>query len=201
MFTGIITSVGEVSALERRDGVLRASVESDYDPASAVIGASIAHDGACLTLVEAGPGPRGMRHVVEVAAESLAKTNLADWSIGARVNLERALRLGDELDGHLVLGHVDGVGEVTAIAPDGEGRRISIRAPEEIAPLIAPKGSITVNGVSLTVNEVSGNVFGLLIIPHTLAVTTLGDLAPGAKVNLEADMFARYAARILAARS
>lgn len=201
MFTGLITALGQAVALERREGILSAAFESPYDSDTVSIGASIAHDGCCLTVVAAEKRPGGMRHVVEIAAESLAKTTLGGLKLGDKVNLERALRAGDELGGHYVTGHVDGLGEVLSVTPDGEGRRIRFRPPAEIAALIAPKGSITVNGVSLTVNEVDAAGFGVLIIPHTLAVTTLSALKPGDKVNLEADILARYAARILSARS
>ncbi len=201
MFTGLITALGEATALERREGILSATFDSAYDVQTVAIGASIAHDGCCLTVVAAEPCPGGMRHVVEIAAESLAKTTLGGLSLGDKVNLERALRAGDELGGHYVTGHVDGLGEVLSIENDGEGQRIRFSPPAEIAALIAPKGSITVNGVSLTVNEVDAAGFGVLIIPHTLAVTTLAALRPGNKVNLEADILARYAARILSARS
>lgn len=201
MFTGIVTAIGEVTAVERRDGLVRLAIESGYDPAGVEIGASIAHDGCCLTVVETQSRPGGgMRHVVEVAPESLALTTMGALKVGDRVNLERSLKLGDELGGHIVQGHVDGLGEVLAVRQDGEGHRLSIRAPHEIAHLIAQKGSIAIGGVSLTVNEVAGDVFGVLIIPHTWAVTTLSRLRPGDKVNLEADMMARYAARLVEAR-
>lgn len=197
MFTGIVTAVGKVAALERRDGLLRAAIASDYDQTGIAIGASISHDGCCLTVVSLEPG----RHVVEIAAESLAKTTLGRWREGDQVNLERALRAGDELGGHLVMGHVDGVGEILSIAEDGEGRRFKLSAPADLMPLIAPKGSVAIDGVSLTVNEVEAGAFGVMIIPHTLAVTTLGKRRAGDRVNLEADTLARYAARILSARS
>lgn len=200
MFTGLVSAVGRVAAVERRNGLVRLTVESPYDAQTVALGASIAHDGCCLTVVEAAPGPKGMRHVVEVAPESLALTTLGGWDVGAPVNLERSLRAGDELGGHIVSGHVDGLGEVVSVTPDGEGWRIVIRAPAALAPLIAPKGSIAVDGVSLTVNEVDGATFGVLIIPHTWTHTTLSRLTPGARVNLEADMLARYVSRILAAR-
>ena len=201
MFTGIVTALGEVAALERGDGVLRARILSAYDAASVAVGASIAHDGCCLTVVRVEPAPGGMRHDVEIAAESLAMTTLADWRLGEQINLERALRAGDELGGHLVSGHVDGVGEIVSLADEGAGRRLAIAAPAGLAPLIAPKGSITVAGVSLTVNEAEDGRFGVLIVPHTLAVTTLGKRRLGDRVNLEADMLARYVQRILSARS
>lgn len=201
MFTGIVTAVGDVVAVERRNGLMRLTVESSYDPAGVAIGASICHDGCCLTVVETQSVKGGMRHVVEVAPESLALTTLGNVREGGKLNLERALRAGDELGGHIVSGHVDGIGRVAEVRADGEGWRISIDAPEALAPLIAPKGSITIDGVSLTVNEVEGPRFGVLLIPHTWAVTTLNRLTPGASVNLEADMLARYVSRILSARA
>lgn len=206
MFTGLISAVGKVTDVERRNGLVRLTLHTPYDAETVAIGASISHAGCCLTVVEATPREGGMTHVVEVAPESLALTTLGNWSVGQAVNLERSLRAGDELGGHIVGGHVDGLGEVVGVTADGEGWRVSIRAPADLAPLIAPKGSITVDGVSLTVNEVAvnevdGAVFGVLIIPHTWAVTTLSRLRPGDRVNLEADMLARYVSRILAARS
>lgn len=201
MFTGIITAVGDVVDVERRNGLMRLTVESPYDPAGVAIGASICHDGCCLTVVETASVKGGMRHVVEVAPESLDVTTLGQLGVGSKVNLERALRAGDELGGHIVSGHVDGIGRVADVRADGEGWRISVDAPEALAPLIAPKGSITIDGVSLTVNEVEGARFGVLLIPHTWAVTTLHRLKPGASVNLEADMLARYVSRILSARA
>lgn len=200
MFTGIVTAIGEVAVAERRAGLMRLAIDSPYDPSGVDVGASICHDGCCLTVVERTKRNAGMRHVVEVAPEALALTTLGDLKVGDRVNLERSLRLGDELGGHIVQGHVDGTGEVLAVGQDGEGWRVRIRPPEGIAELIAPKGSIAVAGVSLTVNEVDDEGFGVLIIPHTWQVTTLSRLKPGDKVNLEADMMARYAARLVAAR-
>lgn len=200
MFTGIVTALGEVKAVERRDGLARLTIESPYDAAGVEIGASIAHDGVCLTVVETQSRQGGMSHVVEVAAESLALTTMGDLSTGDRVNLERSLRVGDELGGHIVQGHVDGLGDVLAVTRDGEGWRVRIKPPHAIAHLIAPKGAIAVNGVSLTVNEVDDEGFGVLIIPHTWSVTTLSRLKAGGKVNLEADMMARYAARLSEAR-
>ena len=200
MFTGIVSALGEVTAAERAPGLLRLVIESPYDPASVEIGASIAHDGCCLTVVEKSQTPNGMRHVAEVAAESLALTSLGSLKVGDRVNLERSLRVGDELGGHMVLGHVDGLGEVLSVAQDGDGWRLRIKPPLHIEHLIAPKGSIAIAGVSLTVNAVDEAGFGVLIIPHTWAVTTLSELKAGDKVNLEADMMARYAARLVEAR-
>lgn len=201
MFTGIVTAQGVLSHVERRNGLIRWHVASPYEAEGVAIGASIAHAGCCLTVVEAEALPEGgMRHVAEIAAESAAMTTLAGYQTGDLVNLERSLRFGDELGGHMMAGHVDGVGEVTAVRSDGEGWRVTISAPEALLPLIAPKGSIAVDGVSLTVNECEGATFGVLIIPHTWAVTTLSALSPGRKVNLEADLMARYVLRILDAR-
>lgn len=205
MFTGLVSAVGRIAAVERGEGLVRLTVESPYDAGTVALGASISHAGCCLTVVEARPAPGGMAHVVEVAQESLALTTLGQWDVGDAVNLERSLRAGDELGGHIVGGHVDGLGEVQSVAADGAGWRIVIRAPDDLAPLIAPKGSITVDGVSLTVNEVTdlaggGAAFGVLIIPHTWTHTTLSRLKAGARVNLEADMLARYVSRLLSAR-
>lgn len=201
MFTGIVSAVGIVAGVERRQGLVRLGVDSVYDPGGVEIGASIAHDGCCLTVVEAAARPQGgMRHVAEVAPESLALTTLGALVVGDRVNLERSLRLGDELGGHMVLGHVDGLGEVLEVRQDGAGWRLRIGPPQEIAHLIAPKGSVALAGVSLTVNEVDDEAFGVLIIPHTWSVTTLSNLKKGDRVNLEADMMARYAARLVDAR-
>jgi riboflavin synthase len=198
MFTGIVTAIGEVKAVEKLPGLTRLTIAAPY--AGADIGASIAHDGVCLTVVETEAYQGGMRYVVEVAQESLDLTTMAALKAGDRVNLERSLRVGDELGGHIVQGHVDGLGEVLSVRQDGEGWRVRIKPPPEIAHLIAQKGSIAVAGVSLTVNEVDEEGFGVLIIPHTWAVTTLAKLKAGDKVNLEADMMARYAARLVEAR-
>jgi riboflavin synthase len=201
MFTGIVTALGEVEAVERLDGLVRLSVSAPYVATDVAIGASIAHEGCCLTVVEAAPHQSGLRYVVEVAPESLALTTLGGLKAGDQVNLERSLRVGDELGGHMVQGHVDGLGEVVSVTKDGEGWRLKIKPPASINNLIAPKGSIAINGVSLTVNEVDAEGFGVLIIPHTWSVTTLSRLKAGDKVNLEADMMARYAARLIEARS
>jgi riboflavin synthase len=198
MFTGIVTAIGEVKAVEKLPGLTRLTIAAPY--AGADIGASIAHDGVCLTVVETEAHQGGMRYVVEVAQESLDLTTMGALKAGDRVNLERSLRVGDELGGHIVQGHVDGLGEVLSVRQDGEGWRVRIKPPPEIAHLIAQKGSIAVAGVSLTVNEVDEEGFGVLIIPHTWAVTTLAKLKAGDKVNLEADMMARYAARLVEAR-
>lgn len=203
MFTGIVTDIGCVTALERLPGLLRLTLDCGYDPKDIAIGASIAHAGCCLTVVALAPGPegRGARYQVEIAAESLAVTRLGDIREGDRLNLERSLRAGDELGGHLATGHVDGLGRIVGHAQDGEGHRLRIAAPRSLLPLIAAKGSILVEGVSLTVNDLDDDVFGVLIIPHTWKVTTLSELSVGARVHLEADLLARYVARILAARS
>lgn len=200
MFTGIVTAMGEVKAVERLSGLTRLTISSPYDAAGVDVGASIAHDGVCLTVVEAQSQQGGMVHVVEVAAESLALTTMGELAAGDQVNLERSLRVGDELGGHIVQGHVDGLGQVLSVRQDGEGWRLKIKPPREIEHLIAQKGSIAISGVSLTVNEVDAEGFGVLIIPHTWAVTTLSKLKAGDKVNLEADMMARYAARLVEAR-
>lgn len=191
MFTGIVTDVGRVRSVRQTNRDRRYEIETSNDVASIDLGASISHAGCCLTVVEKGD----TWFAVEVSAETLAHTTLGQWEEGHRVNLERAARLGDEMGGHVVSGHVDGVGEVLSIEPEGGSHRYRIRSPRPLHRLIAPKGSISVEGVSLTVNEVEDDVFGLNIIPHTWDVTTLGELKPGSKVNLEIDMLARYLAR------
>jgi riboflavin synthase len=191
MFTGIVTDVGRVRAIRDTNRDRRFEIETTYDVATLDIGASVAHAGCCLTVVEKGEG----WFAVEVSGETLEVTTLSDWIVGRRVNLERAARVGDELGGHIVSGHVDGVGEVVSVEAEGGSHRVRIRAPRPLHRLIAAKGSITVEGVSLTVNEVEDDVFGLNLIPHTWDVTTLGALTPGARVNLEIDMLARYLAR------
>jgi riboflavin synthase len=191
MFTGIITDVGRVRAVRQTERDRRYEIETAYDLAGVDIGASISHAGCCLTVVEKGDG----WFAVEASAETLALTTLGAWGVGDPVNLERAMRMGDELGGHIVSGHVDGVGEVLSITPEGGSRRLRIRAPRPLHRFIAPKGSVAVEGVSLTVNAVEDDVFGVNIIPHTWEVTTLGRLKPGAKVNLEIDVLARYVAR------
>ncbi len=191
MFTGIVTDVGRVRAVRDTNRDRRIEVETAYDLSSIPMGASIAHAGCCLTVVDKGDG----WFAVEVSGESLDKTTLGRWREGARINLERPTRVGDELGGHIVSGHVDGVGEVVSIEPEGGSHRVRIKAPQPLHRFIAPKGSIAVEGVSLTVNEVESDVFGVNIIPHTWEVTTLGELKPGHPVNLEIDMLARYLAR------
>ena len=191
MFTGIITDIGRVRSVRPTERDRRYEIETVWDTTSIDLGASISHAGCCLTVTEKGPG----WFAVEVSGETLSKTTLGDWREGDRVNLERAAKLGDEMGGHVVSGHVDGLGRVVSVTPEGGSHRIEIEAPAPLHRYIAPKGSITVDGVSLTVNAVQGRVFGLNIIPHTWEATTLGGLKPGDAVNLEIDMLARYLAR------
>lgn len=192
MFTGIITDVGTITGLEQR-GDLRARIQTGYETASIDIGASIASDGVCLTVVALGDD----WYDVQISAETLEKSNIgAGWAVGKRVNLERALKVGDELGGHIVSGHVDGVAEVISMVDEGDSTRVTLRAPDELARFIAPKGSVALNGTSLTVNEVMGREFGINFIPHTKDVTTWGDVAVGDKINLEIDTLARYVARL-----
>jgi riboflavin synthase len=191
MFTGIVTDIGTVRAIRETNRDRRMEISTHFDVAEIAIGASISHSGCCLTVVDKGDG----WFAVEVSGETLQASTLGDWREGRKVNLERAARVGDELGGHIVSGHVDGVGEVLSITPEGGSHRFSIRAPRPLHRHIAPKGSITVDGVSLTVNEVDDDVFGVNIIPHTFEVTTLGALSVGDRVNLEIDMLARYLAR------
>jgi riboflavin synthase len=194
MFTGIVTDVGEVLSLDQR-GDLNVRIATGYDVETIDIGASIACDGVCLTVVALGTVPRGWFDV-QVSGESVSKTNLGDWAPGARVNLERALKVGDELGGHIVSGHVDGIATVTEMQNEGDSMRVTLEAPPNLARFIASKGSVALNGTSLTVNEVSGNVFGINFIPHTKAVTNWGKVAVGDLVNLEIDTLARYVARL-----
>jgi len=192
MFTGIITDLGRVRAV--RPGADTAyEIATAYDTAGIAIGASIACSGVCLTAIATGPG----WFRVEVSAETRARSTAGRWQAGTAVNLERSLRLGDELGGHLVAGHVDGVGRLVERRPEGGSVRMVFEAPDALAPGIAGKGSVAVDGISLTVNEVTGTRFGVNIIPHTQAVTTLGGLQPGDPVNLEIDLIARYVARLM----
>jgi len=195
MFTGIITDIGTIVDVERR-GDLRVRIATSYDTETIDIGASIACSGACLTVVQKGPSS----FAVDISAESVSRTPRGRWEKGQRLNLERALKVGDELGGHIVTGHVDGVGTVATIEPQGDSRRIIITVPKELGGYLAPKGSITVDGVSLTVNEVEDHQgftqFGVNVIPHTAEVTTLGELATGAEVNIEIDVLARYLFRM-----
>jgi riboflavin synthase len=192
MFTGIITDRGRLRALTESGEDRRFEIETAYDTSAIPLGASIACSGACLTAVEFGPG----WFAADVSAETLACTTLGAWQVGHLVNLERPLSVGAELGGHMVLGHVDGVAEVLSRRPDGASARFALAAPAALAGFVASKGSVTLDGVSLTVNEVDGNAFGVNIIPHTLDVTGFGALEPGMRVNLEVDVLARYVARL-----
>ena len=196
MFTGIISGIGTVIAA---DGG-RFTVRSDYAAESIALGASICHDGVCLTVTSVQPDGTGSRFTLDVSNETLSLTTLGEWTPGRPVNLERALKAGDELGGHIVSGHVDGIARIADIRPDGESRRLTFEAPEALAPFIAPKGSVALDGTSLTVNEVDGARFGVNLIPHTLTVTTWGRKKPGDLVNIEIDPLARYVARLLEMR-
>ncbi len=197
MFTGIITDIGRVQRLTQK-GDLTARISTSYDPDSIAIGASIACDGVCLTATATGRDDQGGWFDVDISAETVSKTNIGHngWAVGKRLNLERALKVGDELGGHIVSGHVDGVAQVVAMADDGDSTRVTFRAPEALARFIAPKGSVALNGTSLTVNEVDGCDFGVNFIPHTKVATTWGDVVVGDQINLEIDTLARYVARL-----
>lgn len=191
MFTGIITDVGRVGAI-RQNGDMRARIETGYDTSTIDIGASIASDGVCLTVVELGEG----WYDVDISSETLSKTNIGNWVVGKKVNLERALRVGDELGGHIVSGHVDGVAEVLSVRDEGDSTRVSFRIPVELSRFIAPKGSVALNGTSLTVNEVGDDTFGVNLISHTKTATNWSETAVGDRINLEIDTLARYVARL-----
>ncbi|WP_170528250.1 riboflavin synthase [Ruegeria arenilitoris] len=191
MFTGIVTDIGTIIELEQQ-GDLRARIRTGYDTSGIDIGASIASDGVCLTVIALGDDC----YDVQISAETVSKTNLDGWKVGSRVNLERALKVGDELGGHIVSGHVDGVAEIVAMAEEGDSTRVTLRAPKDLARFIAPKGSVALNGTSLTVNDVDGCDFGINFIPHTKEVTTWGAAKVGDRVNLEIDTLARYVARL-----
>lgn len=191
MFTGIVTDIGDIRSLERR-GDLRARIGTRYDTAGIDIGASIACSGVCLTVVQLGPD----WFDVEISAETLDKTNIGQWAVGQKINLERALKVGDELGGHIVSGHVDGLAEIIEMRPEGDSVRFVFDAPRDLARFIAPKGSVALDGTSLTVNEVEDTRFGVNIIPHTQEVTTWGASKVGDTVNLEIDTLARYVARL-----
>jgi riboflavin synthase len=196
MFTGIVTDLGRVARL--RYGEMRElTIATAFDVGGIAIGASIACSGVCLSVVAVEPGA----FTVQASAETLASSTLGEWREGTPVNLERPLRLGDELGGHIVLGHVDGIARILERRPDGESVRFSFAVPPQLAPFIASKGSVALDGVSLTVNEVADTSFGVNIIPHTLAVTNFGNAAPGHQMNLEIDPLARYVARLLEARA
>ena len=201
MFTGIVTDVGTVAAKTPMDEGVRLRIATSYDPKTIDLGASISHAGVCLTvtkLPEEGSNERWFE--VEAWEEALRLTTIASWTEGTRVNLERALKIGDELGGHIVSGHVDDKAEILSIEPEGEAVRVRLRAPEHLARFVAPKGSVALDGTSLTVNSVDGDLFSVLLIPHTLAVTTWGERRTGDPLNLEVDLLARYAARLAEAR-
>lgn len=195
MFTGIVTDIGEIVSVTPGGsaGDRRFVVRTRHDVKPIAIGASIACSGCCLTVIEKGTD----RFMVEASGETLDKTHLGDWQVGTRINLELSLKLGDELGGHLVYGHVDGVGRIVSTTPEGGSVRFVFEAPSALARFVAAKGSVAIDGISLTVNEVDGNRFGVNIISHTQAVTTLGQAKAGQRVNLEVDMLARYVARLL----
>ena len=196
MFTGIVTDIGTVTQAEQR-GDLRLTVRTGYDLSSVAIGASVACSGTCLTVVDKGED----WFAVDVSAETVSKTAADLWREGARLNLERALRMGDELGGHIVTGHVDGVAEVAEVGEEGGSHRVRLSVPPSLARFIAPKGSVTLDGVSLTVNDVAGDHFTVNIIPHTAQLTTLGDISAGRQFNVEIDVLARYLDRLLAVRA
>ncbi|WP_294189541.1 riboflavin synthase [uncultured Sphingomonas sp.] len=199
MFTGIISDIGTVERVTR-GGDTRLTITTAYDTDTIDLGASIACSGVCLTVVDKGQDAGRHWFAVDVSGETISRTASGQWIEGAALNLERAMKLGDELGGHIVTGHVDGVAEVTDVTPDGDSRRLSIRVPGDLAPFLAPKGSVTVDGVSLTVNTVEdsahGSTFTINLIPHTQAVTTLGKLDVGQSVNIEIDVLARYLQRM-----
>ncbi|HEV2677103.1 MAG TPA: riboflavin synthase [Aliidongia sp.] len=192
MFTGIITDVGRVLAIQP-DGDPRYRIETRYDTGRIALGASISHSGVCLTVIETGPG----WFDVQVSAETLGLTTVKHWQVGTRINLESALKVGDELGGHIVSGHVDGIGRIVERRAENESVRFAIEVPPALERLIARKGSVAIDGVSLTVNEVDGTRFGVNVIPHTQQWTTFGEASVGQEVNLEVDMLARYVARLL----
>lgn len=191
MFTGIVTDIGSVRSITG-EGDLKFEITTSYDTSGIDIGASISCSGACMTAIETGDN----WFAVQVSPESLSKTTLSEWAVGTSMNLERALRMGDELGGHIVTGHVDGIGNVVSVTPVAESWVVAFEVPPELAQFIAPKGSVTIDGVSLTVNNVNECIFEINIIPHTQQVTTLGKLEAGSRVNLEIDVLARYVARL-----
>ncbi len=195
MFTGLITDIGEILEIKQQ-GDTWLKIGCSYDPSTIAEGASICCSGACLTALEREADGERSWFSVEASQETLDKTTLGKWQVGTKINLERSLCLGDELGGHLVSGHVDGVGTITAITPEGASQRFQFKAPDELARFIAPKGSIALNGTSLTVNEVEGAEFGVNLIPHSLEVTTWGNAQVGDQINIEIDMLARYVARL-----
>jgi riboflavin synthase len=199
MFTGIISDVGQIIDIQPSGGLNRIRIESAYSSEAIAIGASIANSGACLTVVSVEPGGRGSTIAFDVGAETLAVTTLRHWRAGGRVNLERSLKVGDELGGHMVSGHVDGIAEIVSRRDFDGMAHFRFRAPKDLAKFIAVKGSVALDGTSLTVNAVEGASFEVLLIPHTLKVTTWGDRKAGDQVNIEVDQMARYAARLMEA--
>ena len=198
MFSGIVTGLGEILELdEKSDGLRRLVIACNYDPDSIAVGASIACSGICLTVVERSARGNGAFFAVDAAAETLRLTTAGRWRRGTRINLERSLRLGDEMGGHLVSGHVDGIAELVTRDDFLDSASFTLRVPTALSRLIAVKGSVALDGVALTVNKVKGDTFSVLIIPHTLQVTTFGKLEPGASLNLEVDQLARYVARLM----
>ena len=196
MFTGIVTDVGTVAATTPMDEGVKLRIATSYDPKTIAMGASIAHGGVCLTVTNLPEDGSERWFEVEAWEEALRLTTIAGWTSGTRVNLERALKIGDELGGHIVSGHVDGKAEILSVTSEGEAVRIRLRAPESLARFVAPKGSVALDGTSLTVNSVDGTDFDVLLIRHTLGVTTWGDRQAGDFVNFEVDTMARYAARL-----
>jgi riboflavin synthase len=202
MFTGIVSDIGTITRASLKAGAdALFEVESHYQVDTLAMGASVSHQGVCLTLIGFEPTPTGSKWQVQVSKESLDFSTARDWNVGTKLNLERALKMGDELGGHMVSGHVDGIGEVVAITPENQSHRVQIKVPDNLAKYVSPKGSIAIDGISLTVNEVDGNIFGINVIPHTWEVTTLGKIQIGTWVNLEADQMARYVDRILSYRA
>lgn len=198
MFTGIVSDIGRVETAEVNEDGGRFAISCRYAPETIELGASIACNGCCLTVTEVQKTEAGSRFAVDASNETLALTTLEDWKPGTRINLERALKMGDELGGHMVSGHIDGCAVLLGVKPDGESRRLVFESPPELARYIAKKGSVALNGVSLTVNDVEGQRFSVNVIPFTLEHTTLGDLEPGVRLNLEVDMMARYVERLAA---
>ena len=196
MFTGIVTDIGTIVSVKDRKDLRRLRVASRYPARSLALGASVAHDGVCMTIVGKGARGKGSWFEVEAGVETLARTTAGQWQKGKKINLERALKLGDELGGHMVSGHIDGLATLLSREDVSDMARLRFRAPAELARFIAPKGSVALDGISLTVNDVKGREFSVFIIPHTLKVTNWTDVAPGADVNLEVDQVARYLARL-----
>jgi riboflavin synthase len=200
VFTGIVTDIGTILSIKDRKDLRRLRIASKYAARSLALGASVSHDGVCLTIVAKGKRGKGSWYEVEVGRETLARTTAGRWQKGTKLNLERALKVGDELGGHLVSGHVDGLARLLSREDVDDMAHLRFRAPKELARFIAPKGSVALDGISLTVNEVDGADFGVFLIPHTLKHTRWSALAPGADVNLEVDQMARYVARLADAR-